>query len=441
MLIIGNGRLITRDDAAPFFENGAVVIDGDEIKEAGNGAELSEKYPGAEFLDARGGVIMPGLINTHTHIYSALARGLSIRGYSPKNFREVLQGMWWRLDRRLTAEGTRASAYMTLIDCVKQGVTTIFDHHAGYCRIPGSLLTIAGAALDTGVRCSLCYEVSDRDGEEKCLEAISENSDFYEHVQKEDSGMLASMFGMHALFTLSDRTLERVASACGGRMGFHIHVSESMDDVADALKNYGKRPVNRLRDWGMLGEKTILAHCVHVDEAEMEIIRESGSIVVNNPESNMSNAVGCPPLLRFTDLGILTGLGTDAYTNDMIESAKAALCIQRHNAGLPNAAFSEVASMLFKSNPAIAARFFKKPPGVLKPGAAADVIVMDYRPFTPFDAENADGHMLFGMSGRQCQTTVINGRVLMKDRELLHVDEAAHAAKALEASEKLWSSM
>ena len=156
MIIIGNGRLITRNAAEPYYENGAVVTENELIKETGTTAEMRLKYPDAEFVDAKGGVIMPAFINAHTHIYSALARGLSIAGYNPTNFYEVLDGMWWKIDRSLTLEDTRRSAYTTIIDCIKTGCTTIFDHHASFCQIEGSLFAIADAAKALGIRACLC---------------------------------------------------------------------------------------------------------------------------------------------------------------------------------------------------------------------------------------------------------------------------------------------
>ncbi len=441
MYILANGRLITRDSALPYLADGGVVIDGGRILEAGGTAQLKAKYPDAEFVDARGGVIMPGLINAHTHIYSALARGLSIHGNNPTNFLEVLEGTWWAIDRKLTLKGTRASANALYLDCIKQGVTTIFDHHASYAEIPGSLFEIADSARQFGIRSCLCYEVSDRDGQEKCDQAIQENADFITYCERNPSDMLSAMFGGHALFTISDRTFEKMVEANNGRTGFHIHVSEGMNDVYDSLQNYGRRPVQRLQDHGILGPKTILGHCIHVNTAEMDIIQATGTMCVNNPESNMGNAVGISPILQLCKKGILVGLGTDAYTNDMLESLKVALCSQRHNACLPNVAWCEVTDMLFKNNPAIGEKYFGVPMGKLSPGAAADVIVMDYKPYTPFSDANIDGHMIFGMTGRQCQTTIVNGKILMRDRELVGVDEEAVNAHILEESKKLWGEL
>ena len=442
MYILTNGRLITRDpDARGYYEKGAVVYEGSRIVEVGEEAALTAKYPQAEKIDANGGVIMPALINAHTHIYSALARGLSIVGNNPTNFLEVLEGTWWAIDRHLTLEGTRASADALYIDCIKQGVTTVFDHHASYCQIPGSLFQIGESAKKFGIRSCLCYEVSDRDGEEKCLEAIRENADWITYCREHNDPMLAAMFGGHALFTISDKTFDRMVEANNGRTGYHIHVSEGMNDVYDSLQNYGRRPVQRLQDHGILGEKTILGHCIHVNTAEMELIRETGTMVVNNPESNMGNAIGICPVLQLYKRGILLGMGTDAYTNDMLESLKVALCSQRSQSCLPNVGWCEVTDMLFKNNAKIGEKYFPDTLGVLKAGAAADIIVMDYKPFTPFSDENIDGHMIFGMTGRQCQTTIAAGKLLMKDRELVGIDEEAENAHILEASRKLWGTL
>ena len=203
MLVIGNGRMITRDASNAFIENGAVAVDGNTIKMVGVTDEVNKTYPDAEFVDAHGGIIMPAFINAHEHIYSAFARGLSVNGYAPKGFLDILDGMWWNIDRHLTLEQTKLSAYATYIDSIKNGVTTVFDHHASFGHITGSLSAIEEAAKDLGVRTCLCYEISDRDGMEKSRESVMENVNFIRHVQKEDSDMLAAMMGMLHLQSLT----------------------------------------------------------------------------------------------------------------------------------------------------------------------------------------------------------------------------------------------
>lgn len=434
MLLVGNGRLITRGESNRLIENGCVVTDGTLIKEVGDTKALREKYPEAEFIDARGGVIMPGLINAHNHIYSAFSRGLAINGYSPKGFLDILDGLWWTIDRNLSVEDSRWSAMATYLDCIKNGCTTVFDHHASYGGISGSLFAIAEAAKELGVRTSLCYEVSDRDGEDKMREAVKENADFIKFAEADSTDMVKAMMGMHASFTLSDKSLALCRENTPKNVGFHVHVAEGMDDVYDSLKKYGKRVINRLFDNDILGEKTITGHCIHVNGIEMDIIKQTDTMVVHNPESNMGNAVGIPPCMEMMKRGILLGLGTDGYTNDMFESEKVANVIHKHVLCDPTVAWGEVPQMLFKNNALMANRSFKTKLGVLEAGAAADIVVSDYDPLTPMTADNCDGHILFGMSGRSMTTTIINGAVKMKNRELIGIDAEAIMAKCREQS-------
>lgn len=438
MLLIGNGRLVTRDAENPFRENGAVVIDGTKIKETGDFPELSRKYPKAEFIDAKGGVIMPAFINTHEHIYSAMSRGISINGYNPQGFLDILDGMWWTIDRNLDNRKTKLSAIETYIECIKNGCTTVFDHHASFGEIPGSLFAIAEAAKELGVRSCLCYEISDRDGMEKSRAAVKENADFIRYAQKDTSDMIAGMMGMHASFTISDETMALCRKELPDGVGCHIHVAEGIYDLHQCLKEHSKRIVDRLYDWDILGPKTLLAHCIYVNVHEMELIKDTDTMVVHNPESNMGNACGCPPTMEMVHRGILTGLGTDGYTHDMIESFKVANILHKHSLCDPNAAWAEVPQMLFENNAKIANRYFETPLGVLKPGAAGDVIVLDYNPPTPMHKDNVNGHILFGMNGRCVTTTVCNGEILMKDRVLTRVDEEAAMAEIRKESAKLW---
>ena len=437
MFLIGNGRLFTRDEKNSFFENGAVVWTDNTIVEVGDFETLKKKYADAEFIDAKGGVIHPAFINTHEHIYSALARGLSIKGYAPNGFLEILDGLWWTIDRNLDNDLTKLSAEATYLECIKNGVTTIFDHHASFGEISGSLFAIEEAARDFGVRSVLCYEISDRDGKEKAHAAIKENVDFAKHALSLKDDFIKGMMGMHASFTISDETMELCRKEKPKEIGYHIHVAEDILDLHRCLKEHGKRIVDRLYDWDVLGEKTLLAHCIYVNPHEMDLIRDTNTMVVHNPESNMGNACGCPPTMEIVHKGILTGLGTDGYTHDMIESWKVANVLHKHHLVDPGAAWAEVPEMLFQGNARIANRYFEKKLGVLEEGAAADIIITDYIPPTPMNAGNLNGHMLFGMNGRSVVTTVGNGKILMKNRELQGIDEERCLAKIREGAARL----
>ncbi len=414
-------------------------MEGDAIVDVGDTAMMKGTYPNAVFVDARGGVIMPGLINAHEHIYSAFARGMSLRDYNPRGFLDILDGLWWTLDRHLLIQDTRASADATMIDCIENGVTTIFDHHASYGEIEGSLFAIADSARQYGVRINLCYEVSDRDGAEKMREGVRENADFIRYARADTTGMVAGLFGLHAQFTLSDETLAYCRDQAPADAGFHVHVAEGIEDVQRCLQEHGKRPVFRLYDFDILGENTICGHCTHVNEAEIALLGETRTNVAHNPESNMGNAIGCPPTLRMMREGVLVGLGTDGYTNDMLESLKVAKLLHQHHLPDATVAWAEAPQMLFENNAKIASRAFGRPLGVLKPGAAADVIALDYTPLTPMTAENYAGHVLFGMSGKSVIHTVINGELKMKDRVLTEVDKQAVLAHCRDTAGELWS--
>lgn len=423
MFIVGKGRVITRDENNLFFEDGAVIIKDREIIEVGDFETLRKTYPEAELIDAKGGVIMPAFINTHEHIYSAFARGLSIKGHNPKGFLDILDGLWWNIDRHLTLEQTKLSALATYIDCIKNGVTTVFDHHASYGSVRDSLFMIEEASRESGIRSCLCYEVSDRDGKNKAMDAIEENAQFIKYALKDNSDMIAGMMGLHASFTLSDETIKLCAKNKPDEVGYHIHVAEGIEDLYDCLKKYNKRIIDRLMDFGILGSKTFAVHCIYINKHEIELLKSTDTIAIHNPESNMGNACGCPPTLEIHSSGVLSGLGTDGYTHDMIESYKVANILHKHHLCDSTVAWSEIPDMLFKGNALIAGRYFKKPLGVLKKGASADVIVLEYNPLTPMNGSNCNSHILFGMNGRNTITTIANGKILMKDRVLTELDE------------------
>jgi len=437
-ILIGNGCLITRDKDNPYIENGAVLIEGCHIKEVGLDSVLKNKYKDAEYMDAVGKLIMPGYINAHNHIYSAFARGLNIPGNHPSDFLEILEGTWWKIDRNLDLNQTYYSAIGTYMECIKNGVTTVVDHHASYKEIKGSLFKIADAARIMGIRTCLAYEISDRDGADKMKEAVKETCDFIEFTEQTPNPMLKSMVGMHASFTLSDETIDYCKEQNHYGKGYHIHVAEGEYDNLDCLEKYGCSVVERLNKKGLLGKNTIAGHCIHISEDDMDILKETNTTVIHNPESNMANSVGCPNVLNMMEKGIQVGLGTDGFTNDMLESVKVANILQKHNSKNPDVGFLEASQMMFQNNARIASDLFKEQIGVLKVGAVADIILVDYTPFTPMNAANVDGHILFGMSGAMTDTTIVNGKVIMKNRKLLINNTEELLENCREASAELW---
>lgn len=439
MLLVGNGKVITRDNDMPIIENGCVAIDGNKIIEVGLTQSLKEKYNQARFIDAKGKLIMPGFINTHMHYYSTFARGMSNDSPPAAKFSDILKGLWWRLDKVLTLEDVYYSAVGPMIDQVKNGVTTVFDHHASPYAITGSLFKIAEAAEHIGVRSNLCYETSDRDGEKIAEVGIAENADFIRYCNNKKDDMLKGMFGLHASMTISEKTLEKCLDAVNTlNAGFHVHTAEGIEDLEDSKAKYGKGVVERWYDTGVLTNKTIAVHCIHISEKEMDLLKEKDTIVVHNPESNMGNAVGASPVLDMFKKGILLGLGTDGYTADMMESYKVGNIIHKHVAGDSKVAWGEIPEMLFVNNKKITERFIDGKVGILKEGALADVIIVDYNPPTPINEGNINSHLLFGINGRYVDTTIVNGKIVMEDRKLVNVDEERMMARSRELASVVW---
>lgn len=390
-------------------------------------------------IDASRKLVLPGFINAHTHFYSSFARGLT-KTKPATTFVDVLKNLWWRLDSALTKEDCYYSALLALLDSIRHGTTTIIDHHASPRAVVGSLAAIEKAVNETGLRACLCYELSDRDGEKIAQQGLEENVSFIRHCQERKDDHLRALFGLHAAFTLSDRSLE-TAAKLGHDLGtgFHVHVAEAASDEEFSQKNFGMRVVERLKKFGILGRQTIAAHCVHVNLAEVGILAESQTAVVHNPQSNMNNAVGVADVIGMSRAGVLVGLGTDAMTTNMLEELRAALWAQHLSAKNPSVGFGEVATALFVNNPKIAERAFGFPVGELREGGVADIVIMDYDPPTPLESGNYWGHMVFGVSQAAVDATIVGGKVLMENKRLsLDIDEKRVNARARELAAKMW---
>ncbi len=443
-MLITNGTIITLGAENKVIENGAVYIRGDKIADIGATNHLITKYPDEEQLDAQGKLVMPGNIVAHTHFYGAFARGMALPpGPPPKNFPEILQQLWWKIDRALTLEDCKLSALVCLVDAIRNGTTTLIDHHASPNAIDGSLDAIAEAVLEAGLRASLCYEVTDRNGAAGARAGIRENIRFLKAIRSRKSKIenrLAASFGVHASFTVSDKTLAQCLEAIEGLdSGFHIHVAEDIADEDDALQKYRMRVGDRLAERGVFGPKTIAAHCVHVDVTEIEGLRRTRTNVAHNPRSNMNNAVGVADVLGMMRRGINVGLGNDGFTNNQFAEMKTAYLLHKSHRRDPRVlGADQVLQMAYANNARIAQVFWKPRVGELSVGAFADIILLDYVPYTPLTAGNFPWHLIFGIDGTHVTHTICAGKLLMKDRHLLMLDEEAIAARAKEAAKKVW---
>ncbi|MDP1831821.1 MAG: putative aminohydrolase SsnA [Geothrix sp.] len=436
-LLIHNGTLITFGAPCRVLEGQALLVEDGRIARIAPRDAIPGPFD--RVMDAGGQVVMPGLVNAHMHFYSTLVRGLG-KAAPSATFQEVLDNLWWRLDRQLSLDDVETSAQVVLLDAIRKGTTTLVDHHASPHAITGSLDRIAKAVRASGVRACLCYEVSDRDGEAIATEGLEENARFARRCAAEKDPQLRALFGLHAAFTLSDATLDR-AAALGRELGtgFHVHVAEAASDGEANLQKHGLTAAARLHAHGLLGKGSIAAHAVHVTEADMDLLAATETFVAHNPQSNLNNAVGIADLLQLAARGVRVGLGTDAMTVNMLEEVRVALWAQHLRQGHPSCAFMEVANTLFVRNPELASQLWGFPLGTLQEGAAADIILVDYHPPTPLNGETVLGHLIFGISQATVDTTICAGRVLMEGRRLaLDVDEAALAARSRDLAARLW---
>ncbi len=439
-LLVGNTHVFTLGKEPRYLPQGGILVEGSLISEIAPFAELKKKHPGAETLELPGMVVMPGMICAHHHIYSAFARGMALKTEAPANFVQILERVWWRLDKVLTREDNYFSGMLAFMDCIRRGTTTVIDHHASPFSTEGSLDEIARAALETGMRACLCYEVSDRDGAEVTAAQIRENERFLRKCRTEPDDLLAAAFGLHASFTLSDSTLgECMDVARRENSHFHIHVAEDRADVEDSLKKHGRPVVKRLESLGLLEQPTLAIHCVHLEDGELEILKRHKVTVIHNPESNMNNAVGRADIPALLDEGIQVGLGTDGFTSNMFQEIEILPLLHKLCSGDPRTLnFDQIYRMVFINNPAIAGAFFRHELGSLKEGAFADIIALDYSPPTPMNGDNFLGHLLFGLVNAPVDTTIVNGRVLMKGRKFLEIDEERIKERTRELALEAW---
>lgn len=435
-MIIRNGKIITWGKENEIIAGKELLIQGGVIREIG--ADLVKKYPDEEIVDAGGQYIMPGNICAHTHFYGAYARGMGIPGPAPKDFPEILKKLWWPLDMALDEEGVRYSALEFAIDAIKNGTTTLFDHHASPNFIDGSLDVIGNVVLDAGLRGVLCYEVTDRNGPEGAKAGIRENVRMIKKAAEIDR--LGAAFGLHASLTLDSETLEESRDAIGDEAGFHIHVGEHFSDEYDSLQKSGLRVVDRLEKFGILGPKTIVAHGVHIDQKEAALLADSGTWLTHQPRSNMNNAVGVAPIEDYLRLGIKVGIGTDGFYHAMWEEWKTAYYLHKvHHLDPRRMSALDIVQMGVYNNAALANLYLPQSKlGVIEPGAAADLIFVDYHPHTPLNAGNLPWQIIFGFQESMITSTMVAGKFLMKDRELLTLDEEKITAEARALAPQIW---
>ncbi|PKL24571.1 MAG: chlorohydrolase [Spirochaetae bacterium HGW-Spirochaetae-3] len=414
-----------------------VAIEGARIVEVGRG--LASKYPRAD-RQSPGGYVSPGLVCSHNHFYSALARGLMVAIEPSKDFAQQLKNMWWLLDRALDEGIVRASGLAGAADAAMLGVTSVVDHHASPEYIDGSLDALAEGFETVGIRGVLCYETTDRNGMEGARAGVRENERF---AKKTDAVRKAggdptveAAIGAHAPFTVCDETLEALASACSstGR-GLHIHVAEDKFDAVDSRYRFDKDICVRLDDAGLLGPKTILGHGLFLTPSEVELVNERDSFIAHNARSNMNNCVGYNDKIGQYRNPVL---GTDGIGSDMLEEALFAFFKHKDAGG--SRWMDAYLEMLQNGNRLLERYYPGKRFGRVEAGFEADLAFWDYDPPVPLESGNVAGHVAFGMGSRMVSSTMVAGRYIVKDRKPIF-DAGAIAARGRSETRRLWQRM
>jgi len=441
-MFITNAKLITWGKPNQILEDHGLYIKDGRIEELGPNKDLVKKYPQEERLDADGQYVMPGNINAHGHYYSAFAVGISVPGEAPITLPTILKQLWWPFDRALTEEDVRYSVYNGVIDSIKNGTTTLFDHHSSPNCADGILDLMAEVVEEAGLRSVLCFEVTDRNGEVLTKAGIKENARFVRRCNQEQvaGNRVKANFGIHAPMTVTEETLAACREAVPEGTGFHLHVAEHEYDQVRSLAMSGTRSVDRLLKHEMLGERSILAHAIHLDAKEVNLIAETDTWISHQPRNNQNAADGVAEIDSYLRTGVRACLGNDGLSNTMWREAEAAYFLQKikHHDGrrLPG---DKLLEMSIYNNAELASRYFEEAKlGVIEEGAYADLIFVDYDPATPMTTENLAGHFVFGMNESMITTTIVDGRVLMKDRQLTTLDEAEIKAKSREIVPEFW---
>ncbi len=411
----------------PHVERADLRIEGERIVERTASATARR---GEEVLELAGRLVLPGLVNAHTHLYSALARGMPAPAGPPRGFLEILERIWWRLDRALDEETVYLSALVGALEAARSGTTTLVDHHASPSCIRGSLATLRRAVEEVGLRSVLCYETTDRNGREGRDAGLAENREF---LSRGPTPLTRGVVGAHASFTLSDESLDRLAGAVmDASSSLHIHVAEDRLDVEDCLRRCGAGVVERLRRHGLLGPRALLVHGVHLSEPELREAGEAGAWLVHCPRSNLNNAVGHAPTTAFGR----AALGSDGLDQDMFAEARAAF-LQMRDAGQDDALTAAIG--LLGGGHRVVQAFFGLPLGTFDAGAPADLVLLDYRPPTPLDSDNLGSHLVFGIDRSHVCSTMVAGRFVLLDRRITTIDETDVLARSRAAAERLWT--
>ncbi|MHA1576762.1 MAG: amidohydrolase family protein [Candidatus Thorarchaeota archaeon] len=434
-ILIKNGLIVTGDKKQKIISNGYVRVEGNQIK------EISKDEPRERpeiVLDATGCVVIPGLITAHTHLYGILLRGANLNIEPPIDFSQILQRVWWPVDEALTLEDAKASSLSASADMLRNGSTFFADTYSGPNSIEGSLDAVAAGANEVGIRSMLAFEMTERNNPEEAKRGLRSSIKFIESLP--ENSISQCMMSLHASFTVGDEIIRQaVETAKNLDVPLTVHTSEGLVDLYHNLEKYGERTVERLARLGVLSNRTVLAHCVHVDDNEMDLIAKHKASVAHNPMSNMLNAVGTAPVPDMLSRNITVGLGNDGWIYDPFENMRCALTVHRLARNNPSVIGP---NEVFKMATIEGAKCYglEKKIGSLERGKLADIVILEgQRIPTPLTPESAVGHLVNSFGGRDVRDVIVDGKLVLQNKKLTLTSDDRVTEVSRKSAEALWS--
>ena len=412
-----------------------VRIEGDTITESGPNQLLT----GAKddlVIEIPGRLIAPGFINGHTHMYGVLSHGITMEA-EVSEFSSFLEAFWWPLvEDRINHELAEKTTRWACVEMIRSGITTFLDVLEGPNSLPGPLEIEAGVVEEVGLRGILCFEACQRISRENGELGLEENSNFVKRYNHQ-GGLIQGLISVHTLFT-ADREYLIQAKRLADQLGcdIHMHLSESVFEPNWSLENYGKRPVEVYDNMGYLGPNVVASQGVQLEPDEIYILAERRVRLIHMPLSNCEVGGGIAPVPAMLAKGIPVGLGTDGYINNFFEAMRGAFLLQKAHHQDP---MIMPAGDVYAMGTAMGGRALgRKDLGEIKVGNKADLITINLDTPTPINSHNIYEQLILFRNPGDVIDMMVAGVFLMRERELLTIDEEKTRAEIREAAERFW---
>jgi cytosine/adenosine deaminase-related metal-dependent hydrolase len=433
--IVAGDWLVADAGAAP-VAGGAVRVDGDRITQVGLAADLVAQFPDDDVV--RGGALLPGFVNAHTHLYGVLAHGIP-QTVPVTDFWSFLADYWWpRVEDALDQEMIAVATEWAVAEMLRTGTTTFYDILEAPRSLPGSLAAQAEVVERRGARGILSFEATERAGAEIAELGLVENVAMIERGAR-NGGLVQGAMCFHTTFTCSQSYVRRAFELAAEHGVFcHAHVNEGTHEAEASLERYGKRTLEVYADWGVLSSRFLASQCVQVDEHEQHLLAEHGVRVSHMPLANCEVGGGIAPVPEMLEAGVTVGLGSDGYLNDMFQVMRGAFLLHKGRLRDPQTMPAHLVLELATTGGARALGL-DGVVGRLAPGMAADLQLVDLGvPTTPTAANLADQLVLW-RSGTDVTDVMVAGRWRVRGGEVLGVDLGGLRARVREQAERLWA--